>query len=204
MENDLGEQEVVRRLEPHTSVKSLGVFLQTTGGDDDQLEYMTTNVTTWLDMINLSVLPHAMNLRSLHTRILKTLIYPLPTTCLTNDDCVALEAALYRKSLPKCGVGSKLPLAVRYAPVGYMGIDMPQLYVQQGICHLRELIRAIPNHGITAQQMRILNEVLHLMTGTPTWIFDQTHHQFAKLIDEVWMQSTWEFALAYNITVSSP
>ena len=155
-------------------------------------------------MINLSVLPQAMNLRSLHTRILKTLTYPLPTTCFTNDDCVALEAALYRKSLPKCGVSSKLPLAVRYAPVGYMGIGMPQLHVQQGICHLRELIRALPTNGITSQQMQISNEVLHLMTGTPTWIFDQHHSQLAKLIDEVWMQSTWEFVLTYHITVFSP
>ena len=108
LENERGDMEVVRRIEPHTSVKSLGVFLQTTGGDDDELEYMTTNITTWLDMINLSTLPYTINLRSLHTRIIKTLIYPLPTMCLTQEDCVALEAALYRKSLPKCGVSSKL------------------------------------------------------------------------------------------------
>ena len=41
------------------------------------------------------------------------------------------------------------------------------------------------------------------MTGTPTWIFDQSHPHLAKIVDEVWMQSTWNFIREYNITVSS-
>ena len=57
--------------------------------------------------------------------------------------------------------------------------------------------------NLLAQQIKVLNEILHLMTGTPTWIFDQEASQDSKLVDDVWFQSTWEFLSLYNIILTS-
>ena len=126
------------RIEPGTGVKSLGVISTATGAEAKQLERMHTFITNWTAALNVGKLPPHMNYQALNTRILRTFSYPLPATSLSPQECIDLESALYRISLPKCGIISKLPLTIRYGAHRHMGLGITQLHMSQGLQHLRE------------------------------------------------------------------
>ena len=88
--------------------------------------------------MNAGKLPPHMNFQAITTRILWTILYPLPAISLSTQECVDLESALYRSTLPKCGISSKLPLAIRYGAHRHMGLGMTQFNIMQGIHHLSE------------------------------------------------------------------
>ena len=75
------------------------------------------------------------------------------------------EMQLYSKTLPRCIVSSKLPLAIRYSPKRFMGLAIPEFYVHQGIQHTYELLSSFDTNNTTAQQLQISFELIHLLIG---------------------------------------
>ena len=102
LEDEDGVDKALDRVEPHEGVKSLGVFTQLDGQEDDEIIYLEDKITLWNSMIKHSPLPATMNMQS----------YPLPTTNLTISQYRDSEASLYRHSLPKCSISSKYPPAL--------------------------------------------------------------------------------------------
>ena len=159
---------------------------------------MEQSITSWLNRLTLSPLPPSMNFQAMHTRILRTLFYPLPVTCFEKQQCRRLEILLYSKSLPKCGISSKTPFAIRHAPKKYFGLSLPSFYNQQGICHCNELLSSFQTHNTTDNLFLQSLELLHLTLGTPTWLFSTPLKPYRCLLEPNWMVHTWEFYLTVN------
>jgi hypothetical protein len=73
--------------------------------------------------------------------ILKTLEYPLPVTTLTRKQCDKITSVLVAAALLRCGVMRSFPRALLHGPVTYGGLNIPDLYVEQGAQHITRLIR---------------------------------------------------------------
>ena len=86
-----GNVEQVKRVSPATAVLGLGIYLAADGNEKKQFEYMEQSITSWLNRLTLSPLPPSMNFQAMHTRILRTLFYPLPVTCLKSNNAAALK-----------------------------------------------------------------------------------------------------------------
>ena len=142
-----------------------------------------------------------MNLLAMFTRISRTLIYPLSTTCLQESDCTNIESQLYRHSLPRCGISSKLPFAIRYSTPCYMGLSVPSYYVHQGTAHLREFIKIYDTQTKIGEQMRIGIEVSQLTIGTGRWIFDYPPSIYGPLLDNCWLKTTWLYVASRQIQI---
>ena len=145
-----------------------------------------------------------MNLSALHCRITKTIFYPLLVTSFTNEQCTHLEKLLYQKNLPRCGISSKFPLAIRYSPKCFYGLDIANFYISQGTFHVQELIKSFDQDNITSQQFQLSLELAQLTIGSPTWLFDQDSYKYSHLLDNVWMGSTWKFLHEYKFKIHAP
>lgn len=183
LEDDNDVLQALECIEPTTGVKSLVIYLQVYGSDKDQIKYMVESITSWIQQLNKSFLPANMNLQAMFTRISRTLIYQLSTICLSENDCTHLEAQLYRHSLPRCGISSKLPFAIRYSSLCYMGL-------MQGTAHLRELLKFYNTPTKIGQQMQVVFEVSQLIIGTRHWIFDYSPEVYGPLLDYCWIKTT--------------
>ena len=203
LEDERGTRLSLQRNEPTTSLEGLGVYLQPAGSDNDQHEYLSGKITKWLDQVQISSLPALLNFNALHSRILRTIHYPLATTCFTKDQCKRLEIQLYSKTLPKCGISSKIPLAVRYSPKRFLGLAIPEIHVHQGIQHTYELITSYDTQNTTAQQLQISLELIHLLIGTQRWSFDQIDQDILQMIDDTWVKNTWEFPIHHQFEIKS-
>ena len=191
------------RNEPTTSLEGLGVYLQPAGSDDDQFKYMMDNIDQWLKQVLHSSLPPSLNFTALHSRILRRLHYPLAATCLTPEQCRAMEVKLYSRTLPRCGISSKLPLAMRYCPRRFMGLAIPEFITHQDIQHTFELLSSYDTNNTMAQQLQVSIELIHLLIGTQNWIFDQIDNGIIDMIDNSWVKSTWEYIITHNFTIKT-
>ena len=166
LEDDNGVDTPLDRIEPHTGVKSLGVYTQIDGYEDEEMKYLQGKINDWSAMIQHSPLPATMNLQSMFARITRTIMYPLPATTFDRAQCRELEAAMYRTSLPKCGVSSKLPFAIRYSPPCYMGLGISEVYINQGIQHVAELITHYDKPTTSGTQLKLHFELARLIIGS--------------------------------------
>lgn len=165
---------------------------------------METSITTWLNKLNLSPLPPSMNFQAMHTRIFRTLFYPLPVTCFDKQQCRLLEISLYSKSLPKCGISSKAPLAMRYAPKKYFGFSFPSFYNHQGLFLCKELLSSFETHNTTDNLFLQFLELIHLTLGTSTWLFSIPLQPYRSLPEPTWMVLTWEFLSLSKLQIHAP
>ena len=203
LEDDDGTMVALQRTEPDVGVKSLGVITTTNGSEQKQLERMHGFITQWTVAMNAGRLPHSLNFQAMTTRINRILSYHLPATSLTETQCKGLESALYRTTLPRCGISEKLPLAIRYATPRYLGLGIPRFLQHQGLSHLREFVKH--NHGSTifAQQLQTSLELIQTIIGTQSWCFSYPSTHYAKLVDTCWTRTLWEFTSSHNIEIQS-
>ena len=185
------------------SLEGLGVFLQPAGSDVDQMKYMIENIDNWLKQVSHSSLPQSLNFKAFHSRILRRLHYPLAATCLSNEQCRTLEVKLYSRTLPQCGISSKLPLAMRYCPRRYMGLAIPEFHVHQGIQHTFELLTSYETNNTMSQQLQLSIELIHLLIGTQNWLFDQIDLDIIDMIDDSWVKCTWHYLTQHNFTIKT-
>lgn len=204
LDDDDGQLVDLKRIEPTVGVKSLGVISTATVNEEKQLERMHGFIKAWTAALNVGKLPPHMNLQAMNTRIIRTLLYPLPATSLTQQECINIESALYRESLPKCDMSSKLPLAVRYCSTRYMGLGLTRFEIMQGLYHLGEFIENYHSESLMAQQIIIQCELIQTILGTQTWCFDYSASIYSHLIDKCWIKTLWEFVSTNLITIQAP
>ena len=204
LEDETRTRRALKRNNPSVALEGLGVYLQPKGNDDQQYSYMMESIQKWKAQLLHSTLPPSFNFNAMHTRIIRTLYYPLPTICLTSEQCKSLEASIYRESLPRCGISSKLPLIMRYGSRKYMGLAIPEFEIQQGLSHTRELLTSFDTNTTTAEQFKISLELIHLLVGTSDWIFDKFDVSFTDYIDNSWMRTTWNFLVKHQFQIHAP
>ena len=203
LEDDNGRVLTLTRNEPTIALEGLGVHLQPEGSDQAQFEYMTSRITAWTEQVETSTLPHNLNFNAMHSRILRTINYPLPTTCLDADQCQRLQVQLYSKTLPRCGISTKLPLALRYSPKRFMVMGIPEIHTHQGIQYTFEFLSSYETGNTTSEQIQIALEVIQLMVGLPTWIFSQHNHDLINMIDDCWIKCTWNFLIKNDFQIDA-
>jgi hypothetical protein len=136
-----GHKHHLRQLEPWEAVQTLGVRLAPDGNMTTQYEYMFEQASLWADKLRGGFLPRHLTWTAWRTTILKTLEYPLPVTTLTRIQCNKITSVLAAAALPRCGVMRSFPRALLHGPVTYGGLNIPDLYVEQGVQHITRLIR---------------------------------------------------------------
>ena len=194
----------MKRIEPSVGVKSLGVISAATGNEENQLERMHEFIKSWVAALNVGKLPPHMNLQAMNTRILRTLLYPLPATSLTPQNCADLESSLYRESLPKCGISSKLPLTIRYCATRYMGLGITRFGIIQGLYHLSEFVENYHGDSLMAQQILIQCELIQTIIGTKSWCFNYPASSYSHLIENCWIKTVREFVSENSISIQAP
>jgi hypothetical protein len=168
---------------------------------DTQFEWMVSTAHTWADKVRSGHLPRHLTWQAWQTTILKTLEYPLPSTTLSCAQCSKLNSIVAQAALPRCGIVRTFPRDLLHAPLKIGGLNIPDLYVEQGIAHLSKLIHysKSPRHT-TGLLLRQTCEALKLELGTNGFLFSNSL-RLLPLVTNGWIKSTWKFAQEYCIQI---
>jgi hypothetical protein len=93
------------------------------------------------------------------------------------------------------------PQALLHAPSKMAGLNVPNLYVEQGVAHILKLIQySKSKRHATGILLRQTCEAMKLELGTNGYLLSNPW-ALAPLATEGWIKSTWKFAVEYGVTI---
>jgi hypothetical protein len=196
-----GDIRPLKQLEPWEAERTLGVRLAPDGNMESQFDWMLRTARLWTDKIRAGHLPRHLTGLAWRTTIQKTLEYPLPTTTLSLKQCDKITSEIAKVALPRCGILRTFPRALMYAPLKLGGLNIPNLYVEQGISHIIRLVRYSKSKShSTGILLRQSCEALKLELGANGPVF-QNSLAYAPLAADSWVKSTWQFVQEFGISI---
>jgi len=198
------EDGVIRSIERYDSDhprEYLGVYQTTSGSETPQLEKMQKAVDKWNILMESSRLPPVLNLQVTLSKIHRTLSYPLPTLSIPEHDLQLLSDTLYWKTLPKCGIVRTFPIYARTLPYTYQGLNLPDLYLEQEISKVKELLNLGSVDSITSKQLYLGLETLQLHVGVRDIILNYDFNKFQSITPSSWLKSIWQFLSSQEYTI---
>jgi hypothetical protein len=196
-----GTTQSLKQMQPWEAERTLGVRLAPDGNMNAQFEWMLQTARTWVENIRTGHLPRHLTWQAWKSTIQKTLEYPLTTTTLTEAQCNKLTSVLVQTALPRIGIMQSFPRALVHAPQKMIGLNIPNLYVEQGVAHILRLIRySRSSKHSTGLLLRHTCEAMKLELGTNGFLLSNSW-ELAPLATDSWIKSTWEFAFKNGIGI---
>jgi len=112
-----GDQILVKRLENNFGHKCLGVCTAPDGSFIQQIDVLLQKVDIWNENIRTSYLTE----------------YVLPAASFNSIQCKPIDRALHKSYVSRIGINKYLPLAFRYAPKRFQGLNLLHISTQQFI-----------------------------------------------------------------------
>jgi hypothetical protein len=196
-----GTRVPLERLECSEGRRTLGVRTAPDGNQRAEVAYLRQSLEQWADQIRTSGLDHITKWLNFTTTIMRKLAYPLPATTFTRHDCDEILRPL-RSCLSALGFNRNYPTVLLHAPLSQLGLDIPDLYVSQGIEHVNMLLElGHLSNNITGSLLRGAIEQTKLEVGLGGSLFRQDLHQLRSVVTQSWIRSTWLFLQEYNLIV---
>jgi hypothetical protein len=95
----------------------------------------------WAEELRTGRLPRRLSWQALTATIMRKLIFPLPVTTFSRTDCDYIMAPVLRAALSMSGIVYAIPRALVYAPLQYQGLNLPNIYIEQGLGKVLRLIK---------------------------------------------------------------
>ena len=182
--------------------RTLGVRLAPDGNNRAEVEYLRQQAVNWSDKLRTGHLPRYASWVSMNATIMRTLIYPLPATTLTYDECHYILSPVLQAGLPSSGIARTFPRTIVHAPLQFNGLALPHLYTEQGLSHILQILRHLHvQDSITGQLLRASLQQLQLEFGLPESFFTSDYQSYQHLATDCWLKHTWKFCDDYSITL---
>ena len=188
-----GQLQALKSVAPTEGRMTLGVMIAADGTQTDQLEYMTKKSESWAERMRIGHLPRHVSWHALKTTILKTLGYPLASTCLSEDQCTKALSPALRRGLAASGIVRNIDRRIVHAPQHLQGLGLPSLYDLQGYEHIKRILNDGPAETITGKLIRLNLELTKIETGLGGNVFDTDYSKVEGWIPRSWITNTWKY-----------
>jgi hypothetical protein len=196
-----GTIQSLNQLELWEAERTLGVRLAPDGNMTIQYEWMLQTARKWADTIRSGHLPRHLTWLAWRSTILKTMEYPLPTTILTESQCNKITSVVAAAALLRSSTMRSFPRRLLHAPLKAGGLNVPNLYVKQGISHITRLIRYSKSRKhSTGILLRNTCEALKIELGCNGRLLANPW-SLAPLAADRWIKSMWQFVQEYGIEI---
>ena len=111
--------------------------------DRDEVEHLRAKAVKWADAVRTGHISSKDAWYCLNNTILKTMEYPLMSTCLSQADCTYIMAPILTAGLPLAHLQCYFPRDLVYGTLRHQGVGIPNPHDTQLIQHLQ----AILHHG---------------------------------------------------------
>ena len=195
----------IERLPVSQARRTLGIRLAPDGNNEAEYDYLRSQSLNWHDQVKSGHLPRHLAWQALTTSLLPKLRYPLPATTLSRKACINILAPALQAGLPASGIVRTFPRTLVHAPLTARGLNIPDLYSEQGISYIEMLLA----HGhkaddITGKLIRGSVQQLKVELGLPGPLFRQDYQKFHQLATESWIKHVWLFLWENSMSMDDP
>ena len=197
-----GIRQNLERIEPDRAQKTLGVYLAPDGNDKDQFTALLEKSKAWADQVRAGHLPRHLVLQSLKQSLWMSLKWPMPATCLTEDQIEQIMRPALKVALPRIGFVSTFPKDLVHATKKYQGLAIPHLFVHQLATHIQKMLRFCHSSSLTGELLRTSMQQLKIELGTQGSILELPFKTYGGLATCGWIASTWKDMQQFRITIA--
>ena len=197
-----GKVSNLQRLSVSEAKRTLGVRIAPDGNNGAEMKFLKSRVDDWAERIRTGHLPRHISWQSMNTTIMRSIMYPLPATTMTEEQCEKIMGPMLKAGLSSAGVVRTLPRALVYGPKYYQGLGIPCLYTQQEVDHIERILKFCQaKSNLTGQLIRQSVEATKLEIGFPGSLFSQSFAEIGKLATATWATKTWQFVSANGMRI---
>ena len=128
--------------------------------------------------------------------------YTLPAYTITEKKGEVITKALYKSLLPKLGANRNFPNVYCYAPASLQGMELPLIYIEQELGHLRQVLTHGAINTTMGSLMRISLEQGQLEMGTSIPFLEASFESYGFLLTDIWWKTVWEFIWKHGIRLT--
>lgn len=198
-EGDTDTTTSIKRIQAADSYRTLGVFISPSGNNTGAIKVLKDTASTYCSLLSGSKLFRQEALTSYLQYFLPKIRYQPPLLSLTKHECDKLMSPVYMSLLPKLHVNRNTARAIIHGPEDLGGLNLPNLYVIQGIDKLKLFLGHLRLQDRTGKLVHIDLCLLQLLSGSRTFCMNQDFKLF-QWVETGWLQSLWAFASATNLT----
>jgi hypothetical protein len=204
--NPLPTLEILTRLEPSETRKTLGVYVAMDGNWRKQTEILITMAMKYVELLWMSHADRNLTWYAFYTSFMKSLEYPMEAACLTKDQWNdVMVQPLVGTVLQRCGITSTFPRDLLFTSLQYQGLGARHPYYQQEIQHLSVLITETANpESPTGQLLAGETEDLRLELGLPGEFTDAPWERLGTAVTHTWLTHFVQFASAHEVLIHDP
>ena len=185
----------------HKAQEMLGVYIAPDGNQSDQIKAFEEKVNSYCEKVRTTNLHKHEVWLGLQSIVMKSLEYALPVTTLTKEQCNRLMWKIIKAFLPRAGINAYIRRDVIFAPVECQGLGLNDIYITQGVGHVKEIIEHSWTNTVTGYFITTILEQIRLELGLNINILESNYYVYEYLlVTKTWIQHTWQFMTDYNIT----
>jgi hypothetical protein len=194
--------DIVPRLATQDSFRTLGVYISPSGSQRKQMEILCDHTQNYFDYIKSSVLTEYEAYLSYMLYLRPKIVHPLPCSSLTPEQCRHIQAPALAGLLPKLHLNRHTPHAILFAGSRYGGLNLPELYTDQGISQIQYLVGHLHLEDGIGLQILCLISHTQLHVSSAKHLFNLPFSAYSKWIDHTWITSVWQFLAAIVATLN--
>jgi hypothetical protein len=193
--------EAVPRIEPTQAFRTLGVHLAASGSQVKQAAILHSHSEAYRDSIQSASLTPTEAYWSYMMFLRPRLNYPLPCCSLTQQQCRHIQAPALAALLPKLHLNCHTPRVVLFGPSRYGGLEIPELYTDQGIDQLKLLFGHTKLRDQVGQQILCILSELQLFIGSSSLVLSLPFKVYGQWVGEYWLVSIWRHMSQIGFTL---
>jgi hypothetical protein len=193
----------VKRIEPCSSYRTLGVHITPSGDSKGALKVLLEAALSYCSNIVASKLTRQETLKSYIQYLLLKLRYQPPLLQLTKRECDKLMAPVLQAILPKMHINRNTSIAIIHGPEELGGLALPHLHTIQGIDKLKLFVGHLRLNHRTAKLIYIDLTYIQIIPGIGEFFLNKDYTPYSW-VEKGWLTSLWEFVSQVKLTFSYP
>ena len=192
----------LRQLHINEARETLGVWIAGTGQWSTQSLQLKKKSQRWTSKLHQGRMQEDTTQIALRTTIYRSLAYSLPATYMSAKECKEALQPLIYGTLPRLGVVRTMSRTAVHLPSFFGGLGIPELYVMQGIEHVKILLL----HGGTSTATGILLQAIteyHMLESGSFKSLYQLPPILLPILTRSWLKSTLLFLQQNNIQIET-
>jgi hypothetical protein len=180
------------------SHKTLGVMMTPTGSEDAQTEYLCQTANQLSSLVATSRLARFDAFMAYRACWFPAVGYSLSTTTMSERQLQSVQSRSMSIFLPKMGINRHFPKAIVYGPPELGGLQLRDLFVEQGISRIMVIPSNVYNETELGRMIMIEIQSLQMEAGTHSLLLTDTLTPVPYLT-KCWISETRSFMQKYQI-----
>ncbi|KAI2500344.1 hypothetical protein MHU86_14152 [Fragilaria crotonensis] len=194
------EASEIKRTDPATSTRMLGVYLNPMGDFSDHLEILKQKANSYASrLMNPRLTPS--HIRIFHRSIyIPSMRYSLPALAVDEEALGGIQSKVVQVMLQRMHVSSTIPTSIRHGPVELGGLGIYDLRTEAGLEALKFFRNAIYSDSEVGNLLRINLQYSQLESGIGEPLLEHPGIHLPYLTPS-WIMSLRQYLFCHKMTV---